>query len=160
MAQQLETDQVWQEIEKQLFGVLGMVNAQGEARTVGIVYIVRDRKLYIGTQASAWKVRHIEQNPNVSLTIPIHKSIPLMPWFKIPSATITFSGKGRVLSLDEIDPDILKGLYRGMEIDEDLKNATRVIEVRPENDFITYGVGVSLNTMRDPQKARGRAPVE
>lgn len=36
MALQLTTEQVWQEIEKNLFGVLGIVIAKGEAHGVGI----------------------------------------------------------------------------------------------------------------------------
>jgi hypothetical protein len=31
-----------------------------------------------------------------------------------------------------------------------------VIEVQPVGDFITYGVGIPLMTMRQPEKARGR----
>ena len=77
MPMQLTSDQVWQAIEKELFAVLGMVTAQGEARTVGIVYIVRDRKLYIGTDQAAWKARHVAANPHVSITIPIAKRILL-----------------------------------------------------------------------------------
>jgi len=34
-----------------------------------------------------------------------------------------------------------------------------IIEIRPTGHFATYGVGVSLMDMRDPEKARGRAPV-
>ena len=34
-----------------------------------------------------------------------------------------------------------------------------MLEIRPSGDFVTYGVGVSLLDMRDPEKARGRAPV-
>ena len=50
----LTTDQVWAEIEKNLFAVLGMVTAKNEARTTGIVYIVHERKLYIGTLKNAF----------------------------------------------------------------------------------------------------------
>lgn len=34
-----------------------------------------------------------------------------------------------------------------------------LIEITREKEFITYGVGVSLMTMRHPSKARGRVPV-
>jgi len=34
-----------------------------------------------------------------------------------------------------------------------------MLEIRPTGHFVTYGVGVSLMDMRDPEKARGRAPV-
>ena len=49
-----------------------------QACTVGIVYIVRDRKLYIGTRKKAWKVRHIAKNPHVSMTIPIQPRLPFL----------------------------------------------------------------------------------
>lgn len=159
MTQTLTTDQVWQEIEDNLFGVLGMVNAKAEARTVGIVYIVRDRKLYIGSFKDAWKVRHTQGNPHVSMTIPIAKRIPFLPWIKIPAATITFHGTARVFNHDEVDPGVLDALYRGVAKDSRQMAASCVIEVTPEGDFITYGIGMSTMQMRFPEKARGRVPV-
>ena len=68
---ELSTEEVWQTIDKELFAVVGMVNAANEARTAGLVYIVRDRKLYLATGANTWKARHIAANPHVSVTIPI-----------------------------------------------------------------------------------------
>ena len=159
MTVQLTSEQVWQVIEKELFAVLGMVTARQEARTVGIVYVVRGRRLYIASGKDTWKVKHIAQNSDVSLTVPIHKGIPLMPWFKIPAATITFAGQARVLDPKETDPETLKALYRGMAEDETLMADSVVIEVIPEGKFLTYGVGVSLMDMRDPAKSRGSAPV-
>jgi uncharacterized pyridoxamine 5'-phosphate oxidase family protein len=159
MSEPISTNLVWQEIEKQIFGILGMVTAQNEARTVGIVYAVADRKLYIGSKRDAWKVRHIAQNPHVSLTIPIHKRIIFMPWIKIPAATITFSGKAAVKEVDDIPAPVVKALYQGMEVDELFKQNAAVIEMIPVKEFLTYGVGVSLMEMRAPEKARGRVPV-
>ena len=153
----LTTDQVWAEIEKNLFGVLGMVTAKNEARTAGIVYIVQDRKLYISTLKDAWKTRHVAQNGHVSLTVTIAKHIALMPWIKIPAATITFSGTAKVLSPNDLDADVLKPLYRGLVNDADLLAKSAVIEVEPVGDFVTYGIGVSLMQMRDTDLARGRA---
>lgn len=159
MTVQLTSNQVWQAIEKEVFGVLGMVTAKGEARTVGIVYIPRDRKLYIGTDQDAWKVRHVTANPHVSMTIPIAKRIPFLPWIKVPSATITFCGEARVLPARETSPEILQAVFRGMAEDEERLATTCLIEVTPIKEFITYGVGVSLMEMRDPKKARNRVPV-
>ncbi|HRQ38102.1 MAG TPA: pyridoxamine 5'-phosphate oxidase family protein [Chloroflexota bacterium] len=158
MTLQLTTEQVWQAIEKELFAVIGMVTAVNEARTVGVMYVVRDRKLYIGTGSDAWKVRHIAANPHVSVTIPIAKRIPLMPWVKIPAATITFSGVARVLEAAETPPELLYALFRTMADNEQFLTGTSVIEVTPEKEFITYGVGIPLMQMRYPEKARGRAP--
>lgn len=159
MTIQLTTEQVWQAIEKELFAVIGMVTAKHEARTVGVIYIVRDHKLYIGTDKDAWKTRHIAGNPHVSLTIPIAKRIPFLPWIKIPAATITFSGTARILPTEETPLDILQVVFRGLVGNEKMMADSALIEVTPEKDFVTYGVGVSLMTMRRPEKARGRAPV-
>jgi hypothetical protein len=159
MTIQLTTEQVWQAIEKELFAVIGMVTARYEARTVGVVYVVRDRKLYIGTDRDAWKARHIAGNPHVSLTIPITKRIPFLPWIKIPAATITFSGTARILPGHDTPREILQAVFRGLAEDEEMMATSALIEVTPEKEFITYGVGVSLMTMRHRAKARGRAPV-
>ena len=94
----LTPEQVWTEIDKNMFAVLGMVTARQEARTAGIVYMTRDHTLYIGSAKDAWKVKHVSANPNVSLTVAIPKSIPFMPWIKIPAATITFQGTATVLT--------------------------------------------------------------
>ena len=155
----LTTEQVWQAIEKELFAVIGMVTANTEARTVGVVYVARDHKLYIGAGQSSWKARHMAGNPHVSLTIPIAKRIPFMPWIKIPAATITFSGAARILPAHQTPPEILQAVFRGLAADTELMAGTCLIEVTPEKDFITYGVGVPLLQMRQPEKARGRAPV-
>lgn len=159
MSVQLTTEQVWQAIEKEVFAVLGMTTAKCEARTVGIVYVVKNHRLYIATDADAWKVKHIAQNPHVSLTIPVHKRIPFMPWIKIPAATITFSGTAQILDPQETPPEIVQAIFRGMENVEDLKDESCLIEVTPEKDFLTYGIGIPLMQMRDPEQARGRTPV-
>jgi hypothetical protein len=156
---QITSKQVWQEVEKQLFAVLGMVTAKGEARTVGIVYIVRNKKLYISTQKSAWKARHISDNRHVSLTVPIHKRIPFLPWIKIPAATITFSGVAQVLMYEEVDAELISALSGGKELQQEETAQLAIIEVTPLRDFVTYGVGVSTMDMRDTDKARGRIAV-
>jgi hypothetical protein len=159
MTLQLTAEQVWEAIEKELFGVIGMVSAGNEARTVGIVYVVRDRRLYIGTGKETWKTRHIAQNPHISMTIPIHKSIPFLPWIKIPAATITFCGLAKILDPGETPQELVQAIYRGMAENEELMAESCLIEVTPVKEFVTYGVGIPMMKMRDPKQARGRAPV-
>ena len=159
MTVELTSDQVWEVIEKELFGVIGMVTKKNEARTVGIVYVVRDRRLYIGTGSDTWKARHIAQNPHVSLTIPVHKSIPLLPWMKIPAATITFCGEAKIIDAADASQEILQAVYRGMAENQELMAESCLIDVTPVKDFITYGIGIPMIKMRDPEQARGRAPV-
>lgn len=159
MTLQLTSEQVWETVKKELFAVIGMVTAKNEARTVGVVYIVQDQKLYIGTGVNSWKARHIAANPAVSITIPIAKRIPLMPWIKIPAATVTFSGKARVLPANEATQPLLKAVFQGLADDPATMSDTCLIEVTPEKEFITYGVGMPLMQMRHPEKARGRTSV-
>jgi hypothetical protein len=82
-----------------------------------------------------------------------------MPWIKIPAATISLCGLGTVLKPEEVEIEILHSLLRGLEDDDEVLQTMCVIEVQPIGDFITYGVGTPLMTMRHPEKARGRAPV-
>jgi hypothetical protein len=156
---ELTSDQVWEVIEENLFGVVGMVTEEEEARTVGIVYVVRDRRLYIGTDRDTWKARHIAKNPHVSMTIPVHKGIPLMPWIKIPAATITFCGEAKIIPPEDASPEIIQQIFRGMAEDQEKVANTCLIEVTPVKDFITYGIGIPMMKMRDPNQSRGRAPV-
>ena len=155
MSPHVTSDQVWKEIGKNNFGVLGMVTAMGESRTVGICYVVDDYRLYIGASTTQWKTKHIAQNANVSLTIPIARRVPFLPWIKVPAATITFSGTARVLGKEDIGARLLEKLYRH---DEE-RDHWCAIEVAPHKDFITYGLGVSVLQMRFPAKSRARAPV-
>jgi len=159
MTENLTSQQVWQTLENEIFAVLGMVNARNQARSIGIAYIVNDQNLYIATGTDTWKARHIRQNPHVSLTVPIAKRIPLMPWMKIPSATITFSGEASVLDQNQVKGDVLHALFRGAESDEEVIKDMCIIKVEPHGDFITYGIGIPMMDMRTPEKARGRAPV-
>ena len=153
------TQNVWETINKELFGVLGMVTEDNQSRSVGIVYIVRDHKLYIGTGLDSWKTRHIQKNPQVSMTIPIAKHIPLLPWIKIPQVTISFSGTAKVIPALDVDQDLLYSVFRQFSEDKKQMEESCLIEVKPQGDFITYGVGIPLMKMMKPELARGRAPV-
>jgi hypothetical protein len=159
MPAEITTGQVWQLIEKELFAVIGMVKAEGQARTAGIVYAVHQGKVVFGTGKDTWKTRHIAGNSHISVTIPLAKRIPIMPWIKIPAATITFCGTARVFPAADASPDLLQAVFQHMADDREMVDGSCLIAVTPEKDFITYGVGVSLMAMRDPQNAGGRAAV-
>ncbi len=92
------------------------------------------------------------------MTVTIPKRIPFLTWIKIPAATITFSGIATVIDPEQAGRELLHSLLRGMETDMEMLATMCVIEVQPVGDFITYGVGVPLMTMRHPEKARGRTP--
>ena len=159
MAAPIGSDLVWTEIEKRSFAVLSYVNPKGQARSSGIVYVAIDRVLYVRVAKDSWKAKHILRNPHVALNVTIAKRVPFMPWIKIPDATIAFSGTARVIPMSDLDPKLVETLT-GRLIEQHGTIADNcIIEIRPAGHFATYGVGVSLLDMRDPQKARGRAPV-
>ena len=153
------TDSIWDVVDTHLFGVLAYVTPSNEARSAGIVYVVDDRTFFISTERDTWKARHIAMNPHVSLTITIPKRIPFMPFIKIPAAVATCQGSAEILGVEDIDSAIVKRLYRGLEVTEEMRAKTCVIKVTPNGDFVTFGVGVSLSTMRKPEESVGRAPV-
>jgi nitroimidazol reductase NimA-like FMN-containing flavoprotein (pyridoxamine 5'-phosphate oxidase superfamily) len=159
MAIQLASDLVWGVLEKELFAVLGMVSTKGEARTVGIVYVTHAKKFYIASGKETWKMRHVRNNPHVSLTVAIPKSIPLMPFIKIPAATITFNGTARVLNAADVADAVISSLLRGLDPESEEVQNMAIMEIQPQGEFVTYGIGVSLMTMRHPEQARGRAPI-
>lgn len=154
MALPTTPDGIWKEIEKWNFAVLGFTNGDTEARAAGVVYAVIDRSLYVATSPGSWKARHIRANPNVSVTVPVQRL-----WIRIrkmPPAVITFSGHATVIPADEADPAVVATLLRGLE--GDLSDQC-IIRVDPVGRFVTYGIGVSLMTMRKPAESVARVPV-
>ena len=155
----LTSEQVWKVLEREIFAVLATVNPRGQPRTAGIVYTVRDRVLYIATGLKSFKARNVARTPHVSLTVTVGKRIPFLPWIKIPAATITFQGLASLRPADSVGADLRKLLLRGLKVDAPSLADLGFIEVRPVGEFMTYGIGVPLMTMRVPEAARGRAPV-
>ena len=159
MAAPITTDLVWKEIEKRSFAVLSYVNPKGRARSSGIVYVPIDRVLYIRVANNSWKAKHIRLNPHVALNVTIAKRVPFMPWIDIPDATIAFSGTARVVQMNELDTKLREAIVGPLIEDHGTPDENCIIEIHPTGHFATYGVGVPLLDMRDPEKARGRTPV-
>jgi hypothetical protein len=122
------------------------------------VYVVRNRQLYIIVGRDTWKAKYVARSPKVSLTVTIPKRIPFLPWIKIPAATITFQGDAEIHPSSEIDPEIRRALTKDVKLDPDPAKFV-IIKVKPSGEFLTYGIGVSLLTMRRPEAATGRASV-
>ena len=118
-----------------------------------MVYVVDNNKHCMGAETAAWKTKHTTRNRHVSMTIPIPRRVPFLPWIRVPAATITFSSTARILERDEIGAVLLRRLCR-----HDDGREGCAIEVTPEKDFITYGVNISVLQMRHPGKSRGRTP--
>ena len=153
MALPANADEIWPYIEKWPFAVLSFVTPNGESRSAGVMYKVKERVLYVLTGPDTWKARHIKANPNVSVTVTVQR-LPIRVR-QAPPAVITFAGVGSVLAMDEVDEDLRSDLMRGVGDMTD----TCVIRIEPRGRFVTYGIGVPMMQMRRPEKALARVPV-
>lgn len=151
------TEQVWEAIDRAIFGVLAFVNRDGHPRTTGVCYTVDARSLYVSTSKDMWKVRHIAANPNVSMTVTIPKRIPFLPFIEVPAATITFRGEAKILNVDDIPASVFARLPLGKETDPSVLDRAAIIRVVPRGEFVTYGIGMPITQMRRHEEAHGRA---
>jgi hypothetical protein len=153
----ITSTEVWKAIAGVNFMIIGMVSVKGEARTAGVMHVVDEGRLWFTTNEREWKARHIAVNPDVSVTVPIPKRIPFVPWVKVPAATITFTGVAETIPAEQLPADARHALLHGLEVsDGGERGALIAIGVRPTGDFVTYGIGVSILGMRDTESARGR----
>jgi Pyridoxamine 5'-phosphate oxidase len=151
------TDAVWRHVGKKTFAVISWVTPAGEPRSAGIVYRATGRRVYVGVDTDSWKARHIAASGRVSVTVLVRRGGLLSLFAQIPPATITFHGTAVVHSEDALPtlPKVVEKLLPPGKEPRDF----RIIEIRPDGDFVTYGIGVALPTMLKPEKASGRAPV-
>ena len=154
----LSSKAVWHELNKASFAVLSYVTPAGEPRASGVVYTAIDRRLYVATDPGSWKARHIARSGRVAMTVPVRRGGLLSLVVPIPPATITFHGSAAVHPANGPEVGPLLGELKALLPDERRDNAV-VIEVTPEDTFLTYGIGVSLNEMRDPAAAIARVAV-
>jgi hypothetical protein len=154
----LSTDRVWEALTKGSFAVISYVTPAGEPRSSGVLYRAVGRRLYVVAHPASWKARHIALNDRVAITVPVRRGGILSLVAPIPPATISFHGSAIVHPPgSEKVRSLPKELTRLLPPDR--RDTSCLIEVVPEGEFVTYGVGVSLQKMRDPDLARGRAPV-
>jgi pyridoxamine 5'-phosphate oxidase-like protein len=157
-AARLTTEQVWRQLVKASFAVLGHVTPAGEPRSSGVVYKTVGQRLYIAIAPDSWKARHIAVSRRVAVTVPVRRGGLLSLVLPIPPATISFHGTAIVHPADSPQVRSLLNELASL-LPEERRASAAVIEVIPEGSFVTYGVGVSLAQMRDPAAARARVSV-
>lgn len=154
----LTTDQVWRAVERASDAVLGHATPDGAPRTSGVVYRAHGRRLYVAVDATSWKARHIARDARVSVTVLVRRGGLFALMFPIPPATATFHGTAVVRAPD--DPAMADRLDAlGPLLPPHDRSGLAVLEITPEGDFLTYGIGVPLMRMRVPEEARGKVAV-
>ena len=150
-------DDVWRAIERASFGVLAHVSGTGEPRCSGVVYGVVDRHLYVAIGRDGWKARQIADGSIVAMTVTVRRGSLLALVLPIPPATITFRARVTVHAPDEHGkPAIPESLGRLLP---DERTDAAVLELVPEGRFLTYGIGVPLQAMRNPAASMAQVPV-
>jgi hypothetical protein len=153
----LTVEEVWRTLDKHSFAVMSHVTASGEPRSSGVVYGTNGRRLLVVVAASSWKARTIAEGQLVALTVPVRRGGLLSLLFPIPPAAISFGARAHVGEPCPLDRDSLPPRFaRLLPPTHDL---SCVIELTPQGHFLTYGIGVSMMAMRDPEVALARVPV-
>ena len=150
--------QVWREVDKASFAVLSHVTPSGEPRSSGIVYKAVRGHLYVAVAPTSWKARQISTGDRIAMTVLVRRGGMLSLVLPIPPATISFRGTVVVHAADAPEVRPLLAELKALLPSERAESAC-LIEIAPEGEFLTYGVGVALMTMRDPQAARARVSV-
>lgn len=154
-AARLTTEQVWHQVAKASFAVLGYVTPSGEPRSSGVVYKTMGRRLYVAVAPDSWKAKHVAASGRVAVTVPVRRGGLLSLVASIPPATISFHGAAIVHPAGS--PEV-RSAWKELAslVPAERRVSACVIEVVPEGEFLTYAVGVPLRKMRDRVRPRAR----
>ena len=154
----MNTQHVWQQLNKASFAVLGYDTPAGQPRSSGVVFKAVNERLYVAVARDSWKARHIAANPRVAVTVMVHRGGVLALLFPIPPATISFHARAIVHAAGSVQVGALSRELESL-LPQDRREGAVVIELIPEGRFLMYGLGVSLPDMRNPEVAEAVVPV-
>jgi hypothetical protein len=156
-APRLTAGDVWRALDKHSFAVMSHVTASGEPRSSGVVYGTDGGRVLVVVAASSWKARTIADGQLVAITVPVRRGGILSMLFPIPPAVISFRARAKVGEACMLDRDSLPKKFARLLPSTPAESC--VMELTPVDNFVTYGIGVSLMAMRDPEVALARVPV-
>ncbi len=152
-----ETELVWNALDRGSFAVIAYVTPAGEPRSSGVVFKAVNRRLYVAVAPDSWKARHVTDGSTVSVTVPIRRGGLLSLVLLIPPATISFHAMVRVHPAGALDIGSVSKELESLLPPQRTKEAV-VFELVPTGRFVTYGVGVPLMEVANPDEARSTAP--
>lgn len=154
----LSTEEVWKAITKASFAIVSYTTPAKDPRSSGVMYKAIGRRIFVAVAQESWKAKHIPASGRVAVTVPVRRGGLLSLVAPIPPATISFHATARVHATGspEVAP-LLEELAPLLPTER--RSNSSIIEIVPEGRFVTYGIGVSLKSMRDPEAAQARVPV-
>jgi Pyridoxamine 5'-phosphate oxidase len=154
----LTAEDVWRQIDKASFAYVAHVTPTGEPRVSGVVFKSAGHRLYIAVDPDSWKAKHIEANGRVSVVVPVRRGGILASVLPLPPATISFQARAVVHPAGPISQVKSAPKELASVVPAERKERARVIELSPDGEFLTYGLGVSLMEMLHPAIAQARVP--
>jgi Pyridoxamine 5'-phosphate oxidase len=156
-APRLTAERVWNKLEKASFAVLSYVTPAGKPRASGVMCAAVGHRLYVGTAPDSWKARQISDGDEVAVTVPIRRGGLLSLVAPIPPATISFHARATVhpagsVSIESVSKKLASLLPRE-------RRTACLLELVPDGNFLTYGLGVSLQDMAKPAAALAHVPI-
>jgi hypothetical protein len=122
------------------------------------MYKTVGRRLVTSVAPESWKARHIQDGGQVAVTVPVRRGGLLALMLPIPPATISFHARAIMHRAGEIEVGTLSKELESL-LPPERRATACVIELLPEGEFLTYGLGVALAEMRHPAAALARVPV-
>ena len=151
-------EQVWHQVAKASFAVLGYVTPSGEPRSCGVVYKMIEGRLYVAVAPDSWKAKHVAASGRVAVTVPVRRGGILSLVAPIPPATISFHGAAIVHPAGSPEVRSARKELASL-VPAERRASASVIEVVPEGEFLTYALGIPLRKMLDPAAAQARVSV-
>jgi hypothetical protein len=117
----------------------------------GVWCTAAGRRLYVVTAPDSWKARQIRDGDRVAVTVLLRRGGLLSLLAPIPPATISFRARVTEHPAGSLDIESVSRKFASRLPQK--RRAGCVLELIPEGTFLTYGVGVSLRAMMDPDAA-------
>jgi hypothetical protein len=92
------------------------------------------------------------------VTVPVRRGGLLSLLFPIPPTAVSFHGTAIVHPVGPVEARAVPKQLASL-LPAERQASSCVLEILPEDQFLTYGLGVSLMQMRSPSAARARVPV-
>ncbi|HEY5987662.1 MAG TPA: pyridoxamine 5'-phosphate oxidase family protein, partial [Streptosporangiaceae bacterium] len=151
-APRLTAERVWNELQKASFAVISYVTLAGKPRASGVVYAAAGRRLYVVTAADSWKARQISDGDEVAVTVPIRRGGMLSLVAPIPPATVSFQARATVHTAGSVNIESVSKKLAS-QLPKERRRTGCLLELVPHGNFLTYGLGVSLQDMAKPAAA-------
>jgi hypothetical protein len=157
-APRLTTERVWNQLQKASFAVISHVTPAGKPRASGVVCAAAGRRVYVVTAADSWKARQISDGDEVAVTVPIRRGGLLALIAPIPPATVSFHATATVHPAGSVNIESVSKKLAS-QLPKERRQAGCLLELVPHGNFLTYGLGVSLQDMAKPAAALAHVPI-